>query len=143
MITLEEDATPELRAPVVNKKIAFTARFSAQANEDALNAALWLVRMTGDEELGRQWYVGLRKAVSALPSDPRCHPVQKRESLLFGVEMRRFLYRRAPGSTAAHYVYYVVNDRDEDEPLVIILHVQHARRKPLVGSEERGSDTSE
>lgn len=93
-----------------------------------------LAEITGDVDLARLWYAGLREAVSTLSEQPRRYAVRARESQLIGRETRCLLYRRTSGSVAYHVFYFVEEDGD-DGPRVIVFRIRHASRRPMTSQE--------
>lgn len=72
-----------------------------------------------------------------LSTNPRRFPVAEQESHLFGLNLRRMLYRQTVGSRAAYHVLYTITEEGEDGPLVKVIHIRHAAQKPLNRREAR------
>lgn len=121
---------------MAEEALSYAIRFLPRSERDATEAVTWIAESTGSEEAARQWYAGLRTAVGTLATLPKRFAVQERESRLLGSQIRWLLYRRSPGS-AAYHVYYTVAEDSPDGPLVAILHVRHASRRPLSRAEAR------
>ncbi len=115
---------------------SYAIRISAQANRDIVEAAAWLTDLI-DQALVMQWSEGLLSEVGALSETARQSAVCERESRLFGGEIRRLIYRRTESSTAAYHIFYRVEETGQDGPVVRVLHVRHATRRPLSADEAR------
>lgn len=115
---------------------AYAVRLSAQAQQDVVDAALWLAELTEDPAAARAWAEGLYQEVARLASLPRSYPVAQRETRLFGHQTRQMLYRRTV-SAVAYRVLFVVSDAGDDGPTVTVVHVRHGSRRPPTRDEAR------
>jgi len=117
--------------------LIYAVRFSPLAIRELAEAAIRIADITADEETGRAWYDGLKEESGTLAENPRRFQVQTKESRLIGAEARRLLYQRTKGSTHTYHLYYVVEDEGDDGPVVKILHIRHASRKPMTSTEAK------
>lgn len=115
---------------------SYAVRLSSQANCDVVEASTWLSGLI-DETLVVQWSEGLLSEIGALSGAAHHSAISERESLLFGGEIRRLMYRRSGNSTATYHIFYRVEETRPDGPVVRVLHVRHATRRPLTPDEAR------
>jgi plasmid stabilization system protein ParE len=101
--------------------MAFRVELSHRAQTDIAAIYDWL-RWQQAGSAGEHWFVALREAIGSLSEFPlRCRVAP--ESRDSPVEVRQLLYGRKP------HVYRILFAVDGD--LVQVLHVRHARRRPL------------
>ena len=101
--------------------MAFRVELSDRAQTDIAAIYDWLNSQQAGTA-GERWFVALREAISSLSELPlRCRVAP--ESRDSPVEVRQLLYGRKP------HVYRILFAVDGD--LVQVLHVRHARRRPL------------
>ena len=118
----------------------YAVRFSPLADREIAEATARIADITGDEQIARDWYAGLKEESGSLSENPRRFQVQSEDSRKIGAEVRRMLYQRTGGSrtsTHAHHLYYVIADEGDDGPMVKVLHVRHASRKPMTRAEAK------
>ena len=101
--------------------MAFRVELSNRAQTDIAAIYDWLNSQQAGTA-GERWFVALREAIGSLSELPlRCRVApESRDSL---VEVRQLLYGRKP------HVYRILFAVERD--LVQVLHVRHARRRPL------------
>ena len=101
--------------------MAFRVELSDRAQSDIAAIYDWL-RSQQAGSAGERWFVALREAIGSLSDLPlRCGVAPEgRDS---PIEVRQLLYGRKP------HVYRILFAVDGD--LVQVLHVRHARRRPL------------
>jgi plasmid stabilization system protein ParE len=116
----------------------YAVRFSPHAEQELARAAIRLIELTGSKEFAAEWYGGVKAAVATLAEFPARLQTQAKESRLLGREVRRLLYQRSAGSSAPYHLYFTVEDDGKDGPVVRILHVRHAARKPVTRKEAEG-----
>jgi plasmid stabilization system protein ParE len=101
--------------------MAFRVELSERAQTDIAAIYDWLHSQQAGTA-GERWFVALREAIGSLSEIPlRCRVAP--ESRDSPVEVRQLLYGREP------HVYRILFAVDGD--LVQVLHVRHARRRPL------------
>jgi plasmid stabilization system protein ParE len=103
--------------------MAFRVNLTAEADHD-LDAILeWLMAQQAGET-GLRWFRGLKDTLESLRELPhRCSFAP--ENVEFPFEVRQILYGRKP------HQYRVLFTIEVDT--VIVLHIRHGRRLPLVG----------
>jgi plasmid stabilization system protein ParE len=101
--------------------MTFRVELSAQAESDADAILEWLLSQHAGDT-GIRWFIALEEAIASLSTLPaRCPLAPENSRLPF--ETRQLLYGRKP------HVYRIVFTIDGDA--VNILHIRHARRRPL------------
>ena len=101
--------------------MAFRVELSDQAQTDIATLYDWL-RSQQAGNAGERWFSALRDAIGSLSELPmRCRVAP--ESRDSPVEVRQLLYGRKP------HVYRILFAVDGE--VVQVLHVRHARRRPL------------
>ena|SRR5688572_8273053 len=101
--------------------MAFRVELSDRAQTDIAAIYDWL-RSQQAGSAGERWFAALREAIGSLSEFPlRCRLAP--ESRDSSTEVRQFLFGRKP------HVYRILFAVDGD--LVQVLHVPHARRRPL------------
>ena len=124
----------------------YAVRFTPRADRESIEAAARVADLTGDDLLGRDWYAGLQARAAMLTTNPRGNVlVPGPRGARFRREVCRLVYRR-PGSSRtspAYLVLYAVEDDTPDGPVVMILAVRHAARKPLTPEEARAIEAGQ
>lgn len=115
----------------------YALRLSPRAVQDIREIALTLADLSRDPVAGERWGEGLYLELSRLATLPRRFAVAERETRLFGLEMRRMVYRRSAPSVAVS-VLFTVSEAGEDGPSVAVLHIRHGGRRPMTRAEARG-----
>ncbi|HKT89988.1 MAG TPA: type II toxin-antitoxin system RelE/ParE family toxin [Candidatus Sulfotelmatobacter sp.] len=101
--------------------MAFRVEMSAQAEEDASSILDWLLSQHAGET-GLRWFLAMEEAIESLSTIPeRCPRAPENEHFPF--EVRQLLYGSKP------HVYRILFTIDAN--VVRILHVRHARRRPI------------
>ena len=101
--------------------MTFRVEVSAQAESDAEGILDWLLSQHAGET-GIRWFLALEDAIASLSTFPeRC--ALAAESGQFPFQVRQLLYGHKP------HIYRILFT--VDGKTVKILHVRHARRKPL------------
>jgi plasmid stabilization system protein ParE len=103
--------------------MAFRVKQTAEADHDLDVILEWLMtRQAG--ETGLRWLDGLKETIGSLSELPhRCSLAP--ENVVFPFEVRQILHGRKP------HQYRMLFTIDAD--MVIVLHIRHGRRLPLVG----------
>lgn len=120
-----------------NAERVYAIRFSTGADQEITAAFVRLADISGSEEIALEWLQGIRAAVVTLATNPQRFQAQAQESRVLGGEVRRLLYRRTNVTSAAHHIYYRVYEDSDDGPLIRILHLRHAARKPMTRKKAR------
>ena len=117
----------------------YAVRFSPLAEREIAEATSRIADIAEDEQIAREWYALLKKEAGKLSESPRRFQVQSEESRKIGAEVRRILYQRTKSGSSTHtyHLYYVIADQGDDGPLVQIIHVRHASRKPITRAEAK------
>lgn len=129
-----------------------------QAEADAQNASLRLMRLMGPEYAAR-WLSDLQRTLHELPDfpGPRAHAIDEEASARYGYEVRRLLYyspqlrqqrrgSRAPSRRGTPYrVLYTILPPapDEDEGIIRILRVLHGAQQTGDGDSAQAEDAGE
>lgn len=114
----------------------YAVRITARAKRDIQEALLRMADLSGSP-VARSWIIELYDAFATLGTLPRRCPVATEANLFPShYEVRQLQYRRA-GSTAVYRILFRVRDETEDGPVVSILHVRHAARKPMTRREAK------
>ncbi len=101
--------------------MTFRVELSAQAENDTDAILNWLLsHHAGDA--GIRWFMALEEAIASLGTLPARCPLAL-ENARFPFEVRQLLYGRKP------HVYRILFTIDGDT--VKILHIRHARRRPM------------
>jgi|SRR3974390_1425005 len=101
--------------------MTYRVEMSAQAEDDASSILNWLLTNHAGET-GAHWFLALEDAIASLSSLPERCPLAP-ENARFPFAVRQLLYGRKP------HVYRILFTLDGDA--VKILHIRHARRKPM------------
>lgn len=101
--------------------MTFRVEMSAQAGHDA-EAILDRLLSQHAGETGVRWFLALEEAIASLGEFPKRCPLAP-ENARFPFEVRQLLYGRKP------HVYRILFTIDAE--IVKILHIRHARRKPI------------
>ena len=101
--------------------MAFRVELSDRAQSDIAAIYDWLLSQQAGNA-GERWFGALREAIASLSALPTRCPISA-ESRDSPVEVRQLLYGRKP------HVYRILFAVDGDS--VQVLHVRHARRRPL------------
>lgn len=99
----------------------FRVELSDQAQRDIAAIHDWL-RSQQAGDAGKRWFVALRSAIASLANLPSRCPFAP-ESRDSPVEVRQLLYGRRP------HVYRILFAIEGD--VVQVLHIRHARRRPV------------
>jgi plasmid stabilization system protein ParE len=116
---------------------AYAVRISEYAQRELEQIVSEVRKQTANDVIALAWYQGMRAAVRGLSLNPRRFAIQPDESRKINEEVRREIYRHTPGTSAVYYLFYTVEDATEDGPLVSVIHVRHASRKPLTRAEAK------
>jgi len=116
--------------------LAYAVRFSAQAQQDIVDAAFRLADLTQDPDAARAWADSLYGEAARLAVFPHAHPLAARETRLFGRQTRQLLYRRTATATA-YRLLFVTADAGDDGPTVTIIPVRHSGRRAPTRDEAR------
>ena len=114
-------------------EIRYTVRISPRAASDIDAEQFRLAEIAGPES-ARAWREGLFRDVATLAWSPRRFSTAPERG--FTQEVRQLLFRRASGG-AAWRVLFLIREKDEDTPSVILLHVRHGAQRPI-GRREAG-----
>lgn len=101
--------------------MTFRVEVSAQAESDAEGILDWLLSQHAGET-GIRWFLALEDAIASLATFPERCPLAP-EDARFPFPVRQLLYGRKP------HVYRILFT--VDGKTVKVLHIRHARRKPL------------
>jgi plasmid stabilization system protein ParE len=101
--------------------MTFRVEMSAQAEDDASGILDWLLSQHAGDT-GIRWFLALEEAIVSLGTLPERCPLAP-ENARFPFEVRQLLYGRKP------HVYRILFTIDGN--VVKILHIRHARRKPV------------
>lgn len=101
--------------------MAFRVEMSAAAEDEASSILGWLLSQHAGET-GIRWFIGMEDAIASLSTLPGRCPLAP-ENARFPFEVRQLLHGRKP------HVYRILFTIDGDA--VRILHIRHARRKPI------------
>lgn len=115
---------------------AYAVRFSAGADREVSEATVRLADLSGSEKIAQEWLEGIYTAATTLATHPTRFALRPDEGRKIGLSVRRLLYQRSP-SSAAYHLYYTVENQGEDGPRVTIIHVRHASRRPITGTEAK------
>lgn len=115
---------------------AYTVRLSECGIRD-LEAIVYYLDETQGRTAALSWRQGLYGVIQGLAQNPRRFAVQIEESRKLKDEVRRELYRATPGGTAVYALFYFVQDTSDDGPLVTVIHIRHASRKPITRAEAK------
>ncbi len=127
----------EKREDPDDKTTVYAVRLSEYAQRELERIVSDVLERAADEAMARACYQGMRAAIRGLSRNPRRFAVQPEESRKLKGEVRREIYRHKPGSSAVYYLFYTVEDDTDDGPLVTVIHVRHASRKPLTHAEAK------
>lgn len=101
--------------------MAFRVEISAQAERDAEEILDWLLSQHAGDA-GIRWFLAMEEAIASLAEFPkRCSLAP--ENARFPFEVRQLLYGNKP------HIYRILFTIDVET--VKILHIRHARRRPL------------
>ena len=119
--------------------LIYAIRFSARANREIAEATVRFAAITGDDDMAKEWLDGVYYLAATLATNPARFSVQPDESRKLGCEVRRVLYQRSAGTGASTHAYhlYFKQEKGDDGPLVTVIHVRHASRKPLTRTEAK------
>jgi plasmid stabilization system protein ParE len=101
--------------------MTFRVEISATAEDEASSILSWLLSEHAGET-GIRWFQAMEDAIASLSTLPERCPLAP-ENVRFPFEVRQLLYGRKP------HVYRILFTIDGDA--VKILHIRHARRKPI------------
>jgi len=124
----------------------YALRFSPRARAEVRAVHARFIELAG-EIVADAWRDGLGETVSSLATHPRRYAqVFGPRGARFRREVRRLVYRRPGGGNRtgpAYLVLYAVEDDTPDGPLLSILSVRHAARKPLTREEARAIEAGQ
>jgi plasmid stabilization system protein ParE len=115
----------------------YAIRFSERARGDIAEAWERMAELT-DEETADEWETALIEEVGKLATFPNGYPAIAEARRFPGSTVRQMLHRRTTSSTAVYRVVFVVQEGREgnqDGPVVSVIHVRHASRRPITASE--------
>lgn len=114
----------------------YALRITERTQREIEEAHSWLASLT-DERVAEEWEDGLYEELLTLSIFPnRC--VVADESRHFPkIMVRQTVYRRRPHSSAAYRILFRVQDETDDGPIVRIMHIRHAARRPITRAEAR------
>ncbi len=114
--------------------ISYAIRIEARAERDIREALLRTADLSGDE-IARDWTAGLYEAFATLGTLPRRCAVAA-ETRFFSIEIRQLQYRRTRNAPPYRILFTIV-EAGSDGPVVSVLHVRHAARRPMTRKEAR------
>jgi plasmid stabilization system protein ParE len=101
--------------------MTFRVEISAEAERDAKAILDWLLSQHAGNT-GIRWFLAMEDAISSLNKFPKRCPLAP-ENSKFPFELRQLLYGNKP------HIYRILFTIEGDT--VQILHIRHARRKPI------------
>lgn len=120
--------------------VKWSIRLSKRADSEITAARQHFTRTAG-EDVAEEWQEGLKNEIAKLAQYPARLPVAS-EDKFFTETIRVLLYRRTTRGPAYH-VFFFLKETDQDAPMVVIVHVRHAARKPMTRKEAREIEVSE
>ena len=116
----------------------FAIRFSPRARRELDEARVRLAEIT-DPDHAYEWYNGFLDALALLADNPNRNAVAY-ESRFFRETVHAFSYRLTVRGVA-YRVFYTITEPKEDAPIVSLMHIRHASRKPMTRREAREIET--
>ncbi len=115
----------------------YAIRFRSRARRELDEARIRLAEIT-DRDHAQEWHNGFLDALALLADNPNRNVIAH-ESRFFRETVRAFVYRLTVRGVA-YRIFYSIVEPKEDAPVVSIMHIRHASRKPMTRAEARKID---